>query len=87
MRAAFIRIALWIVLLVSAMLLPFLPGRYDPLAFSLSVSAIVVVFGGLLLVPIGVVADLQPRIRAGEDGVGRGDARRGWRRCRDVGER
>ena len=25
-------IALWIVLLASAMLLPYLPGRYDPLA-------------------------------------------------------
>jgi hypothetical protein len=50
----FIRIALWIVLLVSAMLLPFLPGRYDPLATSLSASATVVAFGGLLLVPIGV---------------------------------
>jgi hypothetical protein len=35
----FIRIALWIVLLVSAMLLPFVPGPYDPLATSLSVSA------------------------------------------------
>jgi hypothetical protein len=30
---------LWIVLLVSAMLLPFVPGPYDPLATSLSVSA------------------------------------------------
>ena len=51
----FFRIALWIVLLVSAMLLPFLPGRHDPLATSLSVSATCVCFGGLLLVPIGVV--------------------------------
>ena len=51
----FFRIALWIVLLVSAMLLPFLPGRHDPLAASLSVSAAVVCFGGLLLIPIGVV--------------------------------
>jgi hypothetical protein len=50
----FIRIALWIVLLVSTMLLPFLPGRYDPLATTLSGSATVVAFGGLLLVPIGV---------------------------------
>ena len=50
----YIRIALWIVLLVSAMLLPFLPGRHDPLASSLSVSATVMAFGGLLLVPIGV---------------------------------
>jgi hypothetical protein len=44
----FIRIAFWIVLLVSAMLLSFLPGGYDPLATSLSVSATVVAFGGLL---------------------------------------
>jgi hypothetical protein len=51
----FFRIALWIVLLVSAMLLPFLPGRHDPLAASLSMSAVVVCFGGLLLIPIGVV--------------------------------
>jgi hypothetical protein len=49
----FFRIALWIVPLVSAMLLPFLPGRHDPLAASLSVSAVVVCFGGLLLIPIG----------------------------------
>jgi hypothetical protein len=33
------------------------------------------------------VADLQPRIRASEGGVGRGDARRRWRRSRDGGER
>ena len=51
----FFRIALWIVLLVSAMLLPCLPGRHDPLTASLSVSAAVVCFGGLLLIPIGVV--------------------------------
>ena len=57
----FFRIALWIVLLVSAMLLPFLPGRHDPLATSLSVSAVVVCFGGLLLVPIGVVWLTSPR--------------------------
>jgi hypothetical protein len=49
----FIHIALWIVLLVSAMLLPFLPGRYDPLATSVSAFATGVAFGGLLLVPIG----------------------------------
>jgi len=49
-----IRIALWIVLLASAMLLPFIPGRYDPLATSLSVSATAAAFGALLLVPIGV---------------------------------
>jgi hypothetical protein len=49
----FIRIALWIVLLVSAVRLQFLPGRHDPLATSLSAFATVVAFGGLLLVPIG----------------------------------
>ena len=57
----FFRIALWIVLLVSAMLLPFLPGRHDPLATSLSVSAVVVCFGSLLLIPIGVVWLTSPR--------------------------
>jgi hypothetical protein len=57
----FFRITLWIVLLVSAMLLPFLPGRHDPLAVSLSVSAVVVCFGGLLLVPTGVVWLTAPR--------------------------
>lgn len=50
----FIRIGLWVVLLASAMLLPFLPGRYDPVAMSLSAAATGVAFGGLLLVPIGV---------------------------------
>lgn len=50
----FIHIALWIALLACAMLLPFLPGRYDPLAMSLSAMAAGVAFGGLLLVPIGV---------------------------------
>ena len=49
-----IHIALWIALLVCAMLLPFLPGRHDPLALSLSAMATGVAFGGLLLVPIGV---------------------------------
>jgi hypothetical protein len=57
----FIRIALWIVLLVSAMLLPFLPGRYDPLASILSAFATAVSFGALLLVPIGVVWLAFPR--------------------------
>ena len=47
-------IGLWIVLLVSAMLLPFLPGRYDPLAWTLAASATGLSFGGLLLVPIGI---------------------------------
>ncbi len=50
----FIRMVLWIALLVSAMLLPFLPGRHDPLAMSVSAAATVVAFGGLLLVSIGV---------------------------------
>ncbi len=50
----FIRMVLWIAVLVSAMLLPFLPGRHDPLAMSLSAAATVVAFGGLLLLPIGV---------------------------------
>jgi hypothetical protein len=49
-----IRMALWIALLPSAMLLPFLPGRHDPLVISLSAAATVAAFGGLLLVPIGV---------------------------------
>jgi hypothetical protein len=47
-------IGLWIAGLASAMLLPFLPGRHDPLALSLSAAATVVAFGGLLLVPVGV---------------------------------
>lgn len=50
----FIRIGLWVALLASAMLLPFLPGRYDPLAMSLSAAATGVAFAGLLLVPVGV---------------------------------
>jgi hypothetical protein len=49
-----IRIGLSITLLATAILLPFLPGRYDPLAMSLSAAATGVSFGGLLLVPIGV---------------------------------
>jgi hypothetical protein len=51
----FIRIALWIVLLVGGMLLPFLPGGHDPLAATLSAAATGVSFCSLLLVPIGVV--------------------------------
>ncbi len=47
-------IALWTVLLITSMLLPFLPGRYDPLASGLAQAATVVAFGGLLLVPLGV---------------------------------
>jgi hypothetical protein len=43
------------VLLVSAMLLPFLPGRHDPLGATLSVSATGVAFGSLLFVPIAAV--------------------------------
>lgn len=48
------RAALGITLLVGAMVLPFLPGRHDPLAAPLSVAASVFAFGSLLLVPIGV---------------------------------
>lgn len=50
----FIRVVRWIALLASAMLLPFLPGRHDALAMSLSAAATGAAFGGLLLVPIGV---------------------------------
>ena len=50
----FIRIALGIVLLTGAMLLPFLPGRYDPVASGLSQAATMVAFASLLLVPLGV---------------------------------
>jgi hypothetical protein len=49
----FVRIALGTVLLIGAMLLPFLPGRYDPLAADLSLAATVVAFVSLLLVPLG----------------------------------
>jgi hypothetical protein len=49
-----VQIALWIGVVVTAMLLPFLPGRHDPVAASLSISATAAVFGGLLLVPIGM---------------------------------
>jgi hypothetical protein len=48
-----IRIGLWILLLVTATLLPFFPGRHDPAATSLALGASVASFGGLLLVPIG----------------------------------
>lgn len=41
-------------LLILAMALPFLPGRYDPLAVPISAGATALAFGGLLLVPIGV---------------------------------
>jgi len=51
----FIQTGLWIVLLVSAMLLPFLPGRHDPFAVTLSVAATGMAFGSLLLVPIGAL--------------------------------
>ena len=48
-------------LLVSAMLLPFLPGSHDPLGFTLSVAATGMALGGLLLVPIGAVWLLSAR--------------------------
>jgi hypothetical protein len=50
-----------IALLTSALLLPFLPGRHDPLAMSLSAAATAVTFGALLLVPIGVAWLLSSR--------------------------
>ena len=50
----FIRIALCIAVLASAMLLPFLPGRHDPLAMSLYAAATVMAYGGVLLAPIGL---------------------------------
>ena len=37
------------------MLLPFVPGDYDPLASTLAVAATAFAFGSLLLVPIGLV--------------------------------
>ena len=46
--------ALWIGLLLSAMLLPYLPGRFDPMAVPLSVAATAMAFGGVLQVPIGL---------------------------------
>lgn len=48
-------IGLWLVILLSAMLLPFLPGRHDPIAELVSAAATVAAFAGLLLVPIGLV--------------------------------
>jgi hypothetical protein len=47
-------------LLVVAMLQPFLPGRYDPLAEPLAALAAVCVFGGLLLAPIGALWLIRP---------------------------
>ena len=70
----FFRIALWIVLLVGAMLLPFLPGRHDPLATSLSVSATCVCVGVAPGPDRSGVADLSASIRPSEGGVGRGGA-------------
>lgn len=50
----FIRALLCVALFAGALLLPFLPGRYDPLATSLSAAATGVTFGSILLVPVGV---------------------------------
>ena len=86
--AWFIQTGLWIVLLVSAMLLPFLPGRHDPFAVTLSVAATGVAFGGLLLVPIGGrLALVRPRIRACQGGCGRRHPRGRRDRCDDRGGR
>jgi hypothetical protein len=57
----FVRITLGIVLLVSAMLYPFLPGRHDPFALSLSACATGIAFVGLLLVPIGAAWAISGR--------------------------
>ena len=48
-------------LLIGTMLLPFFPGRYDPLAITLSVTASAIAFGSLLMVPIGVAWLLSSR--------------------------
>jgi hypothetical protein len=48
------RIALGTALLVGAMVLPFLPGRHDPLAAPLSVAASVLAFGSVLVMPVAV---------------------------------
>ncbi|MES2881917.1 MAG: hypothetical protein V4676_07210 [Bacteroidota bacterium] len=40
--------------LTLCMLLPFLPGRYDGLAVTISVMAQLFSFAGLLLVPLGL---------------------------------
>jgi hypothetical protein len=50
-----------VALIVGAAMLPFLPGRYDPLALSLSMAATVVCLGSLLLVPIAVTGLLPGR--------------------------
>jgi hypothetical protein len=50
----FVRLVAGTGLLVLAMVLPFLPGRYDPLAVALSSAASGAAFGSLLLVPIAV---------------------------------
>jgi hypothetical protein len=47
------RWALAVLLLAGAAVLPFAPGRYDPLAMPLAIAAITVARVGLLLVPVG----------------------------------
>jgi hypothetical protein len=47
--------------LVLAMLLPSLPGRYDPLAEPLAALASALAFGGLLLAPIVATWLVRPR--------------------------
>lgn len=50
LRAAFLTLAL-----IACIFLPFLPGPYDPTAVVLSSIAQTIAFGGIMLIPIGVI--------------------------------
>ena len=49
-----LRMLALIVLLLACVFLPFLPGRYDPLAVTVSATAQFVGFAGLLLLPLAI---------------------------------
>lgn len=53
------------VVLIICILLPFFPGRYDSLSLPLSVSAQLIGYIGLLLVPIGILWFIQEMRKSG----------------------
>lgn len=67
--AIFVNILAWTLLLLGGILLPFIPGAYDPLAATLSVSATTMAFGSLLVVPVGLMWLLTGREYASAKGA------------------
>jgi hypothetical protein len=62
-------------LLIAGVFFPYLPGRYDPLAVALSTAVQLLVAGGLVLVPIGLLwlaYEVRRGSRPGRSSAGQG---------------